>query len=314
MTSVFNPSGTLNVSWDAADLPGEKKDNSEMSGAMTRCKNLRIDQRGVTYLRDGSSKINASPIGTAIWWIEEMDGARFSFAGTVIYEDEASLATGMTSAQWSALQYNAFNDTTKQIFALNGTDRIRLTAGESNEWGIDAPTVAPTLKTGAGSGLTGLYKAKYTYVRKVGTAIVSESNPSPEPVAAFQLNDQTLSVSITNSSDSQVTHVRIYRTLSGGDIYYLDAEITSAGTYAYGQCHQWEEDDVYIAGDGYKFTVTDSTHATENCFSWEEFYNDREIAENPAQPTYNSDTLAYWQINKTGKYHNPSIDLDYHIP
>ena len=302
MTSVFSPSGNLNVSWDAADLPGERSENSEKSGAMTRCKNVRIDQRGKSFLRDGSTKINGSAIETAIYWIEEMDGSRFTFAGTNIYEDESSLSSAMTSAQWSAMQYNAFNDTTKQIFALNGTDRVRVVSGSVNEWGIDAPTVAPTLSTGAGGGLTGAYNARYTYVRKVGGAIVAESNPSPAADLSLTLNDQSLSVDVTDSTDSQVTHIRIYRSLAGGSIYYLDAEITSGNAYAYGNSHTWEADDAYIAGNNYKFTVNDSTNSTDNTYTWEETFASREDEQEDSTPTFDDPSdrpgvIPWWRLD-----------------
>jgi len=286
--SIFNPTGTLNVSWDASDLPGEVSDNTEVSGHMTRCKNLRINQHGKLATRDGSAKLNTTAIDTDVWWIEEMSttGTRYTFAGDKIYEDESSLATELTEAQWSAMQYNAFNDTTKQIFALNGTDRKRITAGAVNEWGLAAPTVAPTLGVGSGTGLTGQYNAKYTYVRKVGTALVSESNPSPAADAAVVLNNQSLTIDITDPTDPQVTHARLYRTLAGGSIYYLDIEVPVSTTYAYGYAHDWESDDAYIAGTGYDFTVTDSTHGTENTYTWEELFADREDEDSPDDPNY----------------------------
>jgi hypothetical protein len=272
MASIFNPTGTLNIAWDAADLQGQANGNVEVSGMMTRCKNLRTNQNGKLITRDGSRKINASAIDTNIWLIKEMDDSRYTFAGTFIYQDESSIATGLTDAKWSGFQYNAFNDTTNQIFALNGTDRKRITDGAVNEWGIAAPTVAPTLTAGGGGGLTGTYNAKYTYVRKVGTAVVAESNPSPAADFGVVLSDQSLAVSYTTSSDSQVTHVRLYRTLADGETYYLDTEIASTGTYAYGYGFDWEEEDAYIAGTGYKYTVTDSTHGTENTYTWEESF------------------------------------------
>jgi len=277
MKSIFNPTGTLNVSWDASDLPGEASENAEVSGAMTRCKNMRVNQNGKLVVRDGSTKINSTAIDTSVWLLEEMAtlGTRYAFAGDKIYENESSLASGLTEAQWAALQYNSFNDTTKQIFALNGTDRKRITAGAVNEWGIDAPTVAPALTTGQGTGLIGQYNAKYTYMRKVGTVVVAESNPSPAADTAAVLSDQSLSVTITRSGDSQVTHIRLYRTLAGGEIYYLDQEI-ELDAWDYGYAFAWESTDAYIAGTGHKFTIADSTHSTENTYTWEETHKDRE--------------------------------------
>ena len=271
MTIFFSPDGSLNVATDASDLP----ETEGRSGAMVRCKNLRTNEPGKAITRDGSAKLNTTAIDAAIWWIEEQAGSRFAFAGTKIYEDESSIATGLTSAQWSAIKYNAFNDTTDNIFALNGTDRKRIESSTVNEWGLAAPATAPTLSSGQGAGLTGQYNAKYTYVRKVGSNAVAESNPSSAATTAKVLDGASLAVSITQSSDSQVTHVRLYRTLAGGSIYFLDSEVAAAGTIAYGYSETFELDDAYIAGNGHKFTVEDTTNGTENTYSWEELHKDR---------------------------------------
>lgn len=218
----WKPSGNLDIATDPSDLPQTADNNSIYSEALTRCKNLRTDQKGVLKLRDGSSKLNTSAINSINLLIEQ-GGNRYAFGGTVIYRDETSIATGLTSAQWSAIKYNQFNDTTQQIFALNGTDRKRINGTTVAEWGITAPTAVATLTT-SGTGLTGTYLVKYTYCRKVGSVVVSESNPS-DASASQVLANQGLSITWTASSDSQVTHVRIYRTLNAGTSYFLDQDV-----------------------------------------------------------------------------------------
>ena len=269
MSTFFSPDGSLNIAIDASDLPETGDGNNSHSGALVRCKNMRTNENGKAITRDGSVKLNATALETAIWWIEEQGGSRFSFAGTKIYENESSIATGLTNAQWVAIKYNAFNDTTDNIFALNGTDRKRIESSTAHEWGIAAPTTAPTLSKGQAKGLTGKYNAKYTYLRKVGDVIVSESNPSPAADLHREANDESLGVSITASSDSQVTHVRLYRTLNGGVIYFIDQEIPAAG-YTHGVSELFEDTDDYITGLAYKFTIEDATHGTENTYTWEE--------------------------------------------
>lgn len=223
----FLPIGFLDINTDPSRLPGEVSGKDEVSGAMRRCTNLNLDETGVAKTRDGSSKVNASAVAqTAAWLLEEMGGIRYLFSGTVLYRNEASIATELTSAKWGAIQYNSYNDTTQQIFALNGTNRKRISGSSVNEWGLDAPTVAPILAIGALTGLTGDYNAKYTYVRKVGTAVVCESNPSPAAAAAQGLTNQSLSITCTAPLDTQVTHIRVYRTLADGGTYYYDSEIT----------------------------------------------------------------------------------------
>ncbi len=268
MTTI---TGTLNIAADPSDIRDED---------FVRCKNLRINQKGIAKTRDGSTKLNASAVDTAVWHIEVQDGSRYVFAGTDIYLDEVSIATGLGSLQWSALQYSAFNDSTKQVFALNGADRKRIEGSAVYEWGLDAPTERPTISSGQGAGLTGQYNARYTYVRKVGDLIVAESNPSLPAETAVVLDDQSLAVSVTQPLDPQVTHIRVYRTLADGDEYFLDYEAPAATSFTYGYVHTWEatEETDYDppTGDGFKFTVTDSDRFSENCYSWEATFEDRD--------------------------------------
>lgn len=295
---LFTPNGTLNVAHDPSDLPESSDGNNLISGAMVRCKNLRIDQKGIAKTRDGSEKLNESAINTEIWWLEEQGGTRYAFAGTAIYEDETSIETGLTSAQWSAIQYNAFNEISQNIFGLNGTDRKRIEGGAVWEWGIAAPTTAPTISSGHGSGLTGAYNAKYTYLRKTGDTVITESNPSPAGTIAV-LADGSLDVEITQPTDLQVTHIRLYRTLTGGEEYFLDQDIavntdydfgycfdweaeqsaiddavTADANYTHGHAFSWEDTEDYIDGDAYKFTNEDTTHSSENVYTWEERYTE----------------------------------------
>ncbi len=276
MSTLFSPDGSLNVAIDASDLPETGDGKNSHSGAMVRCKNMRTNEHGKAITRDGSVKLNTTAIETAISWIEEQAGNRFSFTGTQIYENESSIATGLTNAQWAAIKYNAFNDTSDNIFALNGTDRKRIESSTVHEWGIDAPTTAPTLAVGAALGLTGQYNAKYTYVRKVGSTIVLESNPSPAADNSAVLEDQSLEVKVTQSADSQVTDIRLYRTLGNGATYFLDSEIAANLTLAYGYSEEFEATDAYISGSGYKFTIEDTTNGTENTYTWEELFADRD--------------------------------------
>jgi hypothetical protein len=273
VTVFFDPSGSLDIATDPSDLPETGDGNESTSGAMTRCKNLRVNQKGQAITRDGSAKLNASALAAAINWIEEQGGDRYSFAGSAIYLNESSIESGLTDAQWSAVKYSAFNDLTEQVFALNGTDRKRISGSDVWEWGIEAPTVAPILAAGAGTGLTGEYNAVYTYVRKVDTAIVCESNPSPASGSTQNLSNQSLSIDVEQPTDPQVTHIRVYRTLQGGETYFLDREIAVNSSATYGYTYDWELADEYLDPDeGFAFSTADATHSTQNSYTWEETY------------------------------------------
>jgi len=298
--SKFNPTGTLNVSWDANDIG---------DGDFVRCKNMRIDQQGRAKTRDGCTKLNSSAIDTDIWHIEVQAGVRYVFAGSNIYEDETSILSGLTSAQWSGIQYSAFNDPTKNIFALNGTDRKRIEGSTVYEWGIEAPANAPTLGVGTGIGLTGEFNARYTYVRKVGGLIVSESDPSPAANEVITLADRSLSVVVEQSSDPQVTHLRLYRTLAGGSEYFLDQEVVTANTFAYGYAHDWELDGAYISGTGYKFTTTDTPHSTENTQTWEALFETSDVE---STESYGTNVSSF--VDLRGEPHAGLDTSRYHLP
>ncbi|MDD5189448.1 MAG: hypothetical protein PHE50_00215 [Dehalococcoidales bacterium] len=359
MGLIFKPNGILDIATAATDLPAQRSDkmpDNVYSEALTRCKNLRIDRKGLLTVRDGSSKINAtafasnvelvtngtfttdisgwtdSSAGGSISWdagtmllnstsgnaiadqaisittinvahtltfdltisgnspifvsigtvaglvdiygpttysisgsysasftptastvylrftkttgavninldtvsikrdvdpvnlLIEQAGNRYAFAGPQIFRNEISIVSGLTDAQWSGIKYNAFNDTTQQIYALNGTDRKRIEGSTVYEWGIAAPGAGPTVGVGTGTGLTGSYLSKITYARKVGSVVVSESNPSSAS-SSQSLANQALRVTWAASSDAQVTHVRVYRTTANGSIYYHDQDV-----------------------------------------------------------------------------------------
>lgn len=217
MTIIFKPTGKFDLTTDQSSLPDD---------GLARCKNLRIDRPGKLKTRYGSSKINSTALSDLIInRIINIGSDRYEFAQDAIYKNESSIETSLTNSSWSAIVYNSYLSTTDNIFAVNGTDTKRIEGSTVNEMGIDAPTTAPTIIVGALTGLTGDYNAKYTYCRKESSTVVCESNPSPAASSAVTLADESLDITWTASSDSQVTHVRIYRTEADGSTYYHDQDI-----------------------------------------------------------------------------------------
>lgn len=71
-------------------------------------------------------------------------------------------------------------------------------------------------------GVTGWIGVRFTYARYDGSTLIAESNPSD----AIIFKSTTAPVITWDlSSDSQVTHVRIYRTVSGGATYYYHSAV-----------------------------------------------------------------------------------------
>ena len=146
MTIKFNPTGRLNLTTDPMDLPEEVEGKNVVSGAMVRCKNLDLEYQGIAKTRRGSSLKSETACTEVINHIQMLDTTRYEFGGDQIFADETSIATGLTATNWDSVVYRAYNDTEQSIFAVNGTDRKRIKDGVVYEWGIDAPTAAPTLR------------------------------------------------------------------------------------------------------------------------------------------------------------------------
>jgi len=227
MGLIWTPTGTLNVAADPADLKESLLLKGGItSGDMQRCKNLDLGRSGVIETRKGSSKFNTSALSAAIKGLAIQGGTRYTLGDSDIYEDETSLSASVSgTGYWASVQYNPYNSTTQAVYALNGTDKVRIEGSTVYNWGITAPTVAPTLAVGSLTGLTGDYNAKYTYCRKEGDTVVVESNPSPAASSAATLANESLDVTWTASADPQVTHVRIYRSQAGGSLYYHDQDV-----------------------------------------------------------------------------------------
>lgn len=229
MSILFKPSGSLDITTDPTSLPDD---------GMARIKNLSIDRMGMAELRKGSSRVNSTALSGAKQWLLVENGVRYSQFGTTIYRNETSIKTGVTGAQGSAVRYKSFNESTRNIFYTNGSDQYRIAGSSVYQWGISAPTAAPTASTAGTSTLAGTYGYKYTYARQSGSTVISESNPSS--AVSIAAEEKTITVNWTASSDSQVTHVRLYRTLSDGSIYYFLTSV-AIGTTSY--------DDTTVDGD-----------------------------------------------------------------
>jgi hypothetical protein len=186
MSSVtWKPTGDLDISTDPASLP---------DGGMTRCKNLSTSRMGRMDARYGSS-IHVPDVGN-----QELN---LKLQGV------------------KCITYGAYN-TAENVFRLD--NRTRYVDQAIYGWGIDAPANAPVVELGSGTGLTGAYSYKYTFCRKEGLVVASESNPSPVSNTVTATNDGLILYAI-GSDDPQVTHARIYRTLTGATgSWYLLAE------------------------------------------------------------------------------------------
>jgi len=105
----------------------------------------------------------------------------------------------------------------------NGAETQRkITGTTAARIGIVAPTTDPTLAE-SGTGLTGDFGFKYTFVIKVDGVKIWESNPSD--AASISVTNKSVIVTVAVSGDTRVNCRRIYRTSASGTLYQEDGDI-----------------------------------------------------------------------------------------
>jgi hypothetical protein len=179
---------------------------------------------GSIVLRKGRTKQYTTALASAVRRLHKNSSTRYQAAGALLYRNQGSIAS-LTTGLVTLLSARPLGDTTTWTFVANAFGMYKDNGSSVRHWGITGPAAAPTLGT-TGTGLTGDYSAVYTYARYVGTTLVHESNPSPTP-SAQTLSNQSLTVAVTASSDAQVTHINIYRTVADGTIPLFDQQVAN---------------------------------------------------------------------------------------
>ncbi|HYE89538.1 MAG TPA: hypothetical protein VEA38_00905 [Terriglobales bacterium] len=190
-------------------------------------------QPGVIVLRAGRTKQNSTALADqTIRRLARINSVRYRVAANSVYRGADQIINGLSTNLYTTLMpFRPLNDTAIWAFIADDGLMRKDDGTNTRKWGIAAPTATPSVGT-TGTGLTGVYSVKYTYARVVGSAVAHESNPSPAS-ANQTLTNQNLSISgLTASSDPQVTHVRIYRTVAGGSEYLFDQQIANGTTTA----------------------------------------------------------------------------------
>jgi len=217
----------VNLRQDRMDLADE-----EVAKAVNADFNTTV---GTILLRLGKTKQFTSSLSDlVIRFLAKINSKRYQVAGQSLYRDQAVIINGLLSSdlKTTVIPYRPLNDTSIWAFIADGSLMRKDDGTNTYNWGIAAPTATPGVAAGGGTGLTGSYKVKFTYIRKTGSSVAHESSPSPAS-ATQTLANQDLSITgMTASGDAQVTHKRVYRTVSGGALYLFDQEITNATTTA----------------------------------------------------------------------------------
>lgn len=114
-----------------------------------------------------------------------------------------------------------------------GSTHFYLLGNYFHQTGVPLPPAnPPTLSAGTGSGLTGAYNAKYTYLSYRSPGLVGQESEMSAEGTPVSLTDGALHITWSQPSTNRqlgdparaFTHVRLYRTQAGGSTYYFDQE------------------------------------------------------------------------------------------
>ena len=217
-----------------------RKVNQELlpPNTLYTCQNLRYDEiLGILYKRPSRRKYNSTTLGTdpifsQIRYYKNSDNTKkyviatstFLKAGNDTAGTFANIKTGLTLNK--RFMFITFKDL---LYCFNGEDNNQVYDGTNNcvDMGVPVPT-APTLALGVAGVLIGAYYYKVTYM------IDSYQEGSASSASAIiNPSNQKVTVTIPVSTNTRVTHRKIYRTKAGGSVYYLLATVSNntATTY-----------------------------------------------------------------------------------
>jgi len=201
--------------------------------------NLKINEYGQLVKRKGYSKYNTTSIGASHkivgmhrFYKQDTSSKEFLVAWNEgVYKLAETDPWGATSIK-SGLTADSdtyFCDFLNHCYFVNGVDGVfKYNLTNVRTVGITPPAAKPTgAAQGSGGSLeAGDYKFAYTYVDEDGY----ESNLSPVSDAVTCVADDSVVLTIVNSSDAKIASRNIYRTSVGGAIYYYDGAVADNTT------------------------------------------------------------------------------------
>jgi hypothetical protein len=156
-------------------------------------------------------------------------------AGHSLYRATTAINGSLSTELVTTFQpFRPLNDDTLWMFVADQGIMLKDDGSDGDgavSWGSAAPTATPVVAAGAAGSLTGEYSIRYTYARLTSSgAVAYETNPSPVS-NSVTLSSQVLSLSgLTASTDPQITHLRVYRTVAGATAYLFDQNIANGTT------------------------------------------------------------------------------------
>jgi hypothetical protein len=199
-------------------------------GELVRSVNADLHtELGVLRVRKGRQRLHPTQLALApVTALFRHLGRRYQVAAQTLYRNFVPILTGLEGfARPTVIPYQPLNEDTTWSFIADRNLMRKDNGVALATWGLTAPVSASGLSAVASGVLTGVYGAVYTYARVVSGHVVHESNPSPSPTPVT-LASQRLGVPVVASTDPQVTHIRIYRTVAGGTSYLFDQQVPNS--------------------------------------------------------------------------------------
>ncbi len=206
----------------------EGRDESIPAGAMRRFKGMHPLSTTFARSRFGSTEIE----NLASHSLFRFDNKRYQGVTTTLRENGVSIKTGLDGTRLAFARMPSTVGVVDSLFCAGGGDLFKVdTASTSTKWGIDAPADGIfTAAVGAAGNLTGVYKYLITF-RNSTTGHRSNAHPTAQTVT---LAAQKGSLGdIQTSSDAQVDAREVWRTVSGGTVFFLLTTINDNTTVVF---------------------------------------------------------------------------------
>lgn len=231
-------------------LSGDRS-NAESNGSeFLIMKNCYVDKRIGLALKRGGSTIESisGTLGKPLFAGELL----ITSTGSIPFRRETLVNFGGTA--WRAQQAGSWStvseesgvgldfSTTRRYTSGQLGDRLFIAGKVPAKWdgvgtninrlGLDAPTVAPTIVSTASAGAITLTVGATYVITAYNSVNGLESDWSPSSTDVGVIAAKQIDIGLTDPPAGDWDKIRIYRTLDGGAVPYLVAEVT-AGTASY---------------------------------------------------------------------------------
>ena len=205
--------------------------------------NMKVNEYGQLVKRAGYSKYNTTSLGAAHKivgmhrfyqkdlskeFIVAWNTKWYKISETTPWGGTALESKSSTDLVLTADKDTFFADFNDVCYIVNGKDGVfKYDKTYARTVGITVPDQPSGVAQGSGGSLgAGDYKYCYTYVDEDGY----ESNASPVSAAITCVANDSVVLTIKNSSDDKISSKNIYRTPVGGAIYYYEGEVADNTT------------------------------------------------------------------------------------